>query len=99
MIGKMNKKQSSMPSKHIPIRTCAVCKVKSDKRHLTRIVRTTDAGVQVDPTGKHKGRGAYLCDDERCWELAVKTNVLNKALRTTLTDEDRSRLAQSAPQS
>jgi predicted RNA-binding protein YlxR (DUF448 family) len=40
------------------------------------------------------GRGAYLCDNESCWQKAVTTDVLAKALKTTLSDEDRERLNQ-----
>ncbi|GAB4522285.1 MAG: hypothetical protein OHK0046_34690 [Anaerolineae bacterium] len=83
-------------TKHIPIRTCVVCKEKDSKRALTRIVRTT-GGIYVDASGKMNGRGAYLCDRKSCWERAVNTNILHKALRTTLTDEDRQRLQQATP--
>ncbi|MCC6805160.1 MAG: YlxR family protein [Anaerolineae bacterium] len=77
--------------KHVPVRTCVVCRDKAGKRQLTRVVRT-EVGLQVDPSGKLNGRGAYLCDRESCWETAVKTEVLAKALRMPLTDEDRERL-------
>ena len=59
----------------------------------------TDAGVQVDLSGKMHGRGAYLCDDNSCWERAVNTNMLDKALKTTLMDDDRKRLMQAIPSS
>lgn len=78
--------------KHIPQRTCVVCRQTAAKRGLTRIVRTADEGVQVDPSGKRNGRGAYLCDQESCWKRAMETDVLAKALRTELTDADRQRL-------
>lgn len=84
--------------KHVPKRTCVVCRCQDNKRNLTRVVRT-NAGVQVDPSGKMRGRGAYLCDDKSCWERAVNTNVLDKALKTTLMDEDRRRLLQAMPSS
>lgn len=77
--------------KHVPLRTCVVCRDKDSKRTLTRIVRT-ETGVQVDRTGKMNGRGAYLCDRDTCWQRAVASNVLEKALRTHLTGEDRERL-------
>ncbi len=84
--------------KHIPQRTCVVCRETNAKRTLTRIVRTANEGVQVDPTGKQNGRGAYLCDQETCWRRAVETDVLEKALRTTLTTEDRQRLGEAMNQ-
>jgi hypothetical protein len=81
----------STKPKHVPVRTCVVCRDQAGKRALTRVVRTGD-GLVVDPSGKLSGRGAYLCDRESCWETAVKTDILAKALRTPLTDDDRERL-------
>ena len=80
---------NGQPRKHVPIRTCVVCRDKAGKRHLMRVVRTPE-GVFVDPTGKMNGRGAYLC--ENCWERAVSSDVLAKALRAPLTEADRERL-------
>jgi predicted RNA-binding protein YlxR (DUF448 family) len=75
--------------KHVPQRTCAVCRQTKPKRALTRVVRTPGSGVQIDPTGKLDGRGAYLCDNPACWVQAARGQALNRALRTTLTDEER----------
>lgn len=79
--------------KHVPQRTCIVCRTTADKRSLTRIVRTTDQRVEIDPTGKQAGRGAYICDDPACWKKAASTNVLEKALRTTLKQTERDAIA------
>jgi len=83
--------------RHVPVRMCVVCREKANKRTLIRVVRT-ELGVQVDPGGKLNGRGAYLCDRASCWERAVTTDILNKALRTSLTADDRQRLQQAIPQ-
>jgi len=83
--------------RHIPQRTCVVCRTTADKRSLIRLVRTED-GIQVDPTGKRNGRGAYLCDQRVCWDRALETDILAKALRTTLTDADRERLRDAQPE-
>jgi uncharacterized protein len=89
--------QNPHPSrKHIPQRTCVVCRTKDSKRELTRIVRA-ETGVQVDPKGKMNGRGAYLCDEASCWSQAIASDILAKALKTSLTAEDRARLQQAAP--
>jgi uncharacterized protein len=85
-------KQPVPRRKHVPQRMCVVCRESSAKRQLTRVVRTADAGIQIDPTGKLNGRGAYLCDKPSCWKRAGETEVLAKALRTELTDEDKARL-------
>lgn len=82
--------------KHIPVRTCVVCRQKAGKRALTRIVRTTE-GIFIDLTGRLNGRGAYLCDQAACWDRALHGDVLEKALKTRLTDDDRMRLQQAVP--
>ena len=83
--------------KSFPERSCVVCHERRPKRELMRIVQTPE-GVQVDPGGKMHGRGAYLCDKVSCWERALQGTALSKALRTELTDEDRTRLLQAKPQ-
>ncbi len=77
--------------KHIPQRTCIGCRETLPKRSLIRIVHN-EQGVQVDPTGKMPGRGAYLHNQRSCWERSLK-GPLAKALKTDLTDEDQERLA------
>jgi len=54
---------------------------------MIRIVRTGE-GVQVDPTSKLAGRGAYLHDRRECWERGLK-GPLSHALKTTLTLDER----------
>jgi uncharacterized protein len=76
------------------MRMCVVCREKEDKRQLTRLVRTAD-GVVIDPTGKLNGRGAYLCEQPSCWERALSTDLLSRALRAPLNDADRARLRQA----
>ncbi len=68
------------------------CRDVQPKRNMIRIVRTAD-GVQVDPTSKLAGRGAYLHDRRECWERGLK-GALAHALKTTLTSDDRTRLEQ-----
>lgn len=76
--------------KHVPQRTCVGCREILPKRALIRLVRTPE-GVQVDPTGKLAGRGAYLHDRRECWERALK-GALSHALKTDLSVDDRTRL-------
>jgi predicted RNA-binding protein YlxR (DUF448 family) len=90
----MMKDQGQLNRKHIPERTCVVCRTKADKRSLTRVIRGTDH-LMIDATGKMNGRGAYLCNNPACWEKAIKSNVLDRALNMTLTDQDRNCLQQA----
>jgi len=78
--------------KHVPLRTCVICRKKTDKRRLTRIVRTSDEGVVVDLTGKRNGRGAYICDTLPCWEEVLQSKILDRALLTEITTIERTSL-------
>jgi predicted RNA-binding protein YlxR (DUF448 family) len=55
-------------------------------------VRTTTGEVLCDPTGRQAGRGAYLCGEQRCFELARKKHLLDRALRVKLSEADYKRL-------
>src|SRR5215469_671186 len=79
--------KSKKPPKvrHVPQRTCVACRQVRPKRELIRVVRTPDGHVELDPTGKRSGRGAYLCARRSCWELALKKGRLEHELETTLT--------------
>ncbi|MFM8319675.1 MAG: YlxR family protein [Chloroflexota bacterium] len=71
----------------MPQRTCVGCREVLPKRTLVRIVRL-EQGIQVDPSGKLAGRGAYLHDRRSCWERGLKGGLAH-ALKTELSDEDR----------
>ncbi|MGB9723221.1 MAG: RNase P modulator RnpM [Chloroflexia bacterium] len=89
------KKDKPRP-RHIPERTCVACRRREAKRGLIRVVRTPEGQVEVDPTGRKPGRGAYLCPHPACWEEALKRRALNRALRVVLTSEEVERLRQYA---
>ena len=76
--------------KHVPQRTCVGCREVLPKRRMIRIVRAAE-GVQVDPTSKLAGRGAYLHDRRECWERGLKGALAN-ALKATLTSDERVKL-------
>jgi len=76
-------------NKHVPQRSCIVCRQTREKKALIRLVRTENGTVEVDISGKKPGRGAYLCPNKVCWESALKKNRLEYALRTKLSDGNR----------
>lgn len=63
------------------------CRNVRDKRELIRIVRTPAGEVEIDPTSKKAGRGAYLCPQVACLEAARKAGSLEKALETSISPE------------
>jgi hypothetical protein len=78
--------------KHMPQRTCVGCREVNTKRQLVRLVRSAAGQIEVDPTGKAAGRGAYLHERRACWTRALERRTLDQALRLTITDADRTRL-------
>lgn len=71
----------------IPQRMCVGCREMKNKRELLRVVRTPEGNIEVDPTGKRAGRGAYLCPDPECLLQAVKGKRLQKALEQEISTE------------
>ena len=84
-----------MRRRHVPQRTCIVCRRVLSKRELIRVVRTPEEHIVIDEAGKKPGRGAYLCRDRACVEKALKGNQLDHALRATLSSEEKEQLAES----
>ena len=65
-------------------------------------LQNTDAGqgsaqeltqVRLDPTGRKAGRGAYLCASQDCFERALKSKALERALRCPISPADYKQLA------
>ena len=82
-----------MPQRHIPERTCVACRSLRPKREMVRVVRTADGAVEIDPTGKKSGRGAYLCRLAECWQLALRRRALDRALKAEMSVAEREALA------
>lgn len=70
--------------KKIPMRMCVACREMRPKKELLRVVRTEDGTALIDRTGKRNGRGAYICSNRACFDRAVKTRALDRALEITL---------------
>ena len=67
--------------KRVPMRTCVGCGQKREKRDLWRIVRTPEGNILPDPAQKANGRGAYVCRNADCLQLALKKNGLSRSFR------------------
>ena len=64
------------------MRMCVACREMKPKKELIRVVRTPEGEIVADETGRKNGRGAYLCRAEACFNKAVKTRALERALET-----------------
>jgi predicted RNA-binding protein YlxR (DUF448 family) len=85
------RQQQGVRPRHVPQRTCIACRKIAGKRALLRLVRT-EQGVEIDPTGKQAGRGAYIHPSRQCWQAALQGNRLGQALRTPISAENRAAL-------
>lgn len=65
----------------IPLRKCVACQEMRPKRELVRIVKTPEDEIRIDKTSKQSGRGAYLCGRVSCFQLARKSQSLDRALK------------------
>lgn len=73
--------------KRIPQRTCIGCNTTKNKNELIRIVKNKENEINIDKTGKMNGRGAYICDDIKCLEKAIKTKKLERVFETQISEE------------
>lgn len=71
--------------KHIPNRKCICCNEIKNKNELVRIAMVDSTLCVKDQHKKYAGRGAYVCNSEKCFEMLEKKNVLSRAFRTKIS--------------
>lgn len=77
----------SKQEKRVPMRKCVGCGEMIGKKGAVRVVRDKDGNISVDPTGKKSGRGAYICNDVNCLELAKKGRKLERSFKCRIPAE------------
>jgi predicted RNA-binding protein YlxR (DUF448 family) len=70
------------------------CRAKGGKAGLVRVVRGPGGEVEIDPTGRAKGRGAYVHKAEACIRRAAQRGSLARALKAPLGAAEAGRLVQ-----
>lgn len=83
----MSKGGAVVQEKRIPLRKCVGCGEMIGKKGAVRVVRGKEGNISVDLKGKEPGRGAYICRDLNCLELAVKGKKLERSLKCRIPDE------------
>ena len=76
-----------MVEKKKPLIRCIACNNQKEKQELLRIIRNPQKELEIDLTGKKNGRGAYICKNEECLNLAKKTKRLERALEVNVKEE------------
>jgi len=64
----------------VPERTCIGCRSRAPADTLVRIAWSPTGGRLVTGPG-HSGRGAWLCPDAECLDLAMQRDAVGRALR------------------
>ncbi|MCR8968793.1 RNase P modulator RnpM [Facklamia sp. 7083-14-GEN3] len=78
---------SQAKKRKIPMRKCVVTGESHPKKDLIRIVRTPEGSIEIDPTGKKNGRGAYIALDPELALQAEKKKVFNRTFETEIDKE------------
>ena len=68
-----------------PQRTCIACKSVKDKNDLIRKEKTKEGEIELDPTGRKNGRGAYICKDSGCFESLKKSKGMERSFKTQVS--------------
>ena len=77
-----------MKQKKIPLRQCVSCKQMKEKSQMIRIVKLANSNeFLLDESGKLNGRGAYICNDQSCIDLAIKRKLINKSFKANVNSE------------
>lgn len=74
-------------AKQIPVRQCIGCREMKPKNQMVRVIRTPENEICLDKTGKKNGRGAYLCPNEACYQKAVRSKGIARALKVEIPEE------------
>lgn len=73
--------------KKIPMRMCVGCRQMKEKKDMIRVLRTQKGEFCIDITGKKNGRGAYVCKNPQCLQMAVKNHGLERSFKMSIPKE------------
>lgn len=76
---------------HIPMRRCLGCRRRRRKDELVRLTHVDGKGVVVDVEQKMSGRGAYLCNDDRCFRKGLDAKVMSRVFRKRVAIDESAR--------
>lgn len=78
--------------KRLPYRMCIGCRQSRPKSELLRITIKPDEGVAFDLSRRTEGRGAYICPEIDCFNIAFKKKAFSKAMKNEISQENLSKL-------
>ena len=57
--------------KHVPVRTCVICRNRVHQNQLIRFVRDNDNNLIMDFKKIMPGRGGYVCNIHACMQSFI----------------------------
>ena len=69
------------------MRKCVVSGQSYPKKELIRIVRTPEGKIELDPSGRMNGRGAYIALEPELAKEAKTKKVFNRVFKTEIDDQ------------
>ncbi len=81
----------ALPNWH---RRCVGCGVGRDKREMIRIAKHKDQPPEIDFRQKLPGRGAYVCRNIECVQMAKKKRGLERSFRCAIDSQFYDKLLQ-----
>lgn len=68
------------------MRRCIASNEMKPKKEMIRIVRTPEGILEIDPSGKKNGRGAYISLEPELVEKAKKSNLLERQFEVKVSE-------------
>ena len=92
-----------MANKKIPMRQCIGCREMKAKKDIIRVLKTASAEdespeIILDATGRKNGRGAYICPNRDCLDLAMKNKGLERSFKMAISKDVYEMLAKEMEQ-
>ncbi len=92
-----------MANKKIPMRQCIGCREMKAKKDMIRVLKTASAEdespeIILDATGRKNGRGAYICPNRDCLDLAMKNKGLERSFKMAISKDVYEMLAKEMEQ-
>lgn len=67
-------------------RKCIACRENHQQNEMIRIAKFNNQ-IFIDKSSSGNGRGAYICKNKNCINLAIKKQALNRAFKTNVDKE------------
>ena len=67
-------------------RRCVACREAKQQSELLRVAHVNDEYL-IDAQHKIGGRGAYVCKNDDCINLAIKKRLFNRSFKSNISED------------